>query len=252
MLVPSGYPVVHAGAPAADTAAYGLHSVFLYTSDHDGRLVDQTLARLTYLLEALAAETTRFLDDPKIEAVFAFEVSGDHFGPTVDHPHGQLIGFTFTPRRQTLAGRSCRICELVSREHSAPYVVAASDAGRLFVPSFARLPFEMWIVPGQHRSRLADLGGQEIAALARLVRTGLRACLDREGRMPDYLLTIMQAPRRDRGSHHLRMELLPLHGPSGGMKRLGGLEVGAGIYVNPLLPIDAARRLRERLDGVGG
>jgi UDPglucose--hexose-1-phosphate uridylyltransferase len=246
-LIASGYPVVHADASGLDLTAYGLHTVFLYTSEHAGRLVRQSTRRVAELLEALGAETLRFLDDPRIEAVFGFEASGDHFGPTVDHPHGQLIGFTFTPRRQTLAEVPCRICEIATQEHNAPYVVDTSGAARIFVPPFARLPFEMWVVPERHAGRLADLDRSEIGELAHLLLVALSACVDAQGEMPPYLLTIMQAPKRNAIDHHLRIELMPLHRPNGGMKRPGGLEVGAGIYVNPLLPEDAAEMLRARL-----
>lgn len=95
-----------------------------------------------------------------------------------------------------------------------------------------------------------DLGEQEIIELAWLLLTGLSACVDDNSQMPNYLLTIMQAPRGDI-RHHLRIELLPLHRPNGGMKRPGGLEVGAGIYVNSLLPTDAACMLRDHVDEAG-
>jgi UDPglucose--hexose-1-phosphate uridylyltransferase len=248
-LVPSGYPTVHADASVSDLTAYGHHTVFLFTDEHRGRLVDQSTARVADLLAAIAAETTRFFDDDRIEAVFGFQVSGDHFGPTVDHPHGQLVGLGFTPRRLTLAAADplCRICAMTTEEHSAPYVVCTSAAGRVMVPPFARLPFEMWVVPHRHVGRLADLDDQEIAALADLLRRALGSCLDDAGTMPQHLLNLMQAPRREADRHHLRIEVMPLHLPQGGLKRPGGLELGAGIYVNPLDASDAARLLRARV-----
>lgn len=250
-VVPSRYPAVHTDRADADQATHGLHSVFLYTTDHDGRLVDQSVARITGLLMAIGAETAQFLEDPSIEGVFGFETSGDHFGPTVDHPHGQLIGFAFTPRRLTLSERLCFICGTTTPRDPPPEVVWSTGSARVFVPPFARLPFEMWIVPREHVGYLADLGERQIGDLARSLLAGLRACLDDQGRMPQYMLTIMQAPRSRSLEHHLRIELVPLHRPIGGMKRPGGVELGAGIFLNPLLSEDAATILRARLVEVG-
>lgn len=247
-LIPSGYPAVCTD-PAYSDAAYGRHSVFLYTSDHRGRLVDQSSKRVADVLDAIGAETTRFFEDPRVEAVFGFETSGDHFGPTVDHPHGQLIGFSFVPRRVTLADASCVICATATREHATPYVVRSCEGGLVFVPPFARWPFEMWVVPRRHVGRLAELDRGEIGHLAELLLLGLRSCLDEQDRMPQYMLTIMQAPRSDAGRHHLRLELVPLHRPASGIKRPGGVELGAGVYLNPLPPEDAAFALRGRLGG---
>lgn len=67
--------------------------------------------------------------------------------------------------------------------------------------------------------------------------------------MPPYLINVMQAPKGD-ASHHLRIELVPLHKDVRTLKRPGAMELGLGVYVNPLLPETAAGMLRDASPGV--
>jgi galactose-1-phosphate uridylyltransferase len=46
---------------------------------------------------------------------------------------------------------------------------------------------------------------------------------------------------------HFRLEITPTRTPAGGTKYLGGLEIGAGLFLNPMLPEAAAADLRDRL-----
>ncbi|MCX4472011.1 hypothetical protein OOK41_17135 [Micromonospora sp. NBC_01655] len=246
LLMPSRFPVVRRDADADQHMAYGLHDVFLYTSDHLGRLVDQPVSRLAVLLRQIAECTDSMLADPLVQAVFGFEARGDHFGPTVAHPHGQLIAFPFVPRRLTVSEADCRFCP-PPRGEAEELLVHRGSLTSVAVPPSARLPFEMVLVPDRHVPTLSGLNFAEVDDLATSLSAALRACLSDDGVMPQYLLTIMQAPKGHQSRHHLRIELLPLHRPHGGIKRSGGVEVGAGVYLNLLLPRKAARMLRERL-----
>lgn len=245
LVVPSRYPIVDtSGVDGSATA--GRHSVFLFTSDHFGRLVDQSVPRVVELFDALANESSTFLAFEAVQTVFAFLVSGDYFGPTVDHPHGQLIGFPFVPRRLVLDElEGCTPCSMAATAHEL--TVSDLDGAVVVVPEFARLPFEMWVVPTRHVGRLQDLNYRESERLARAMLVALGCCLDSNGVMPQHLLTIMQAPRTAATEHHLRVEIVPLHRPNGGIKRAGGVEIGAGVYVNAVDPYSAASMLRARV-----
>ncbi|ROO61328.1 UDPglucose--hexose-1-phosphate uridylyltransferase [Micromonospora sp. Llam0] len=244
LLIPSKYPLVES-LPDGDGLISGCHDVFLYTDDHAGRLVDQSRDRVAGLLAALAARTEQMLADPLVRAVFGFECQGDHFGPTVAHPHGQLIGFPFVPRRLSVAGPDCLMCTI---RHEAPHlVVHGGQSSVVAVPPYARFPFEMVVAPTRHVPTLSQLAEAELTELAGSVLAALRACLDDEAAMPQHLLTVMQAAKGHQERHHLRFELLPLHRPGGGIKRPGGVEIGAGVYLNSLPPSQAATLLRERL-----
>ncbi|MFG1696783.1 hypothetical protein [Nonomuraea sp. NPDC049309] len=228
------------------SAGERLHWVIVYGDSHAERLADLPLAVTRAFLESIARATSCLFERPSVKAVFAFESVGDHFGPTVAHPHGQLVGLPFVPRRLTLgqAGASCAICDCVTRQDLA---VMASEHAFIQVPPWSRLPFEMIIFPLSHRPDLTSLRSDELTAVAGCLHTGLRLCRSTYGgEMPPYLINVMQAPKGD-ASHHLRVELVPLHKDETTLKRPGGMELGLGVYLNPLLPETAAHILREAL-----
>jgi galactose-1-phosphate uridylyltransferase len=99
----------------------------------------------------------------------------------------------------------------------------------------------------RHIPRLDFANGDELEALAGNILTGLSICRTANGETPPYLLNIMQAPRGYEDRHHLRIELVPLHKPDGTLKRPGAMEMGLGVYINPVTPQEAAERLRLML-----
>ncbi|MBF8184179.1 hypothetical protein ITP53_00130 [Nonomuraea sp. K274] len=247
-LVPSKHPMIALGEPDSP-AQEQLHWVLVYGSSHSQRLGDLPAEVTREFLELVSTKTSRLFDRPSVKAVFAFESVGDHFGPTVAHPHGQLIGLPFVPRRLTLAptADSCPVCESVIRRD---LTVMITNHALVQVPPWSRLPFEMIIMPVAHRPDLASLSAKEITSMADCLHTGLQLCrLTHRGEMPPYLINVMQAPKGDT-SHHLRVELVPLHKDERTLKRPGGMELGLGIYLNPLLPEVAAGILREVLPDV--
>lgn len=245
-LVPSKHPVI---AAPQERAQEQLHWVLVYGSSHSRRLGDLPAEVTQQFLEKVSHKTMDLFRSPSVKAVYAFESVGDHFGPTVAHPHGQLVGLPFVPRRLTLThgADSCAVCDLaVDRE----LTVTTSDHALLQVPPWARLPFEMIISPRAHRPDLASLSPDELVSVAGCLHTGLRLCrVTYGGAMPPYLINVMQAPKGD-ASHHLRIELVPLHKDVRTLKRPGAMELGLGVYVNPLLPETAAGMLRDASPGV--
>jgi UDPglucose--hexose-1-phosphate uridylyltransferase len=244
LILPSRYPAVQSSSSAYADQAYGRHSVFLYTSAHTGSLAAQTDETITKLLADIGRRTDAMLADPLIQSVFSFESYGDHFGPTVAHPHGQIIGFSFTPRRIVLPAPSCLVCQALNVTELR---ICGNREAVVATPGYARLPFEMIIVPRRHVASLSRMTGDELLSMARLVKLSLRLCVHEDGSLPPYLLTIMEAPKGHQAGHHLRIELIPLHSPAGGLKRLGGVELGAGVYLNPVRPERAAELLRGKL-----
>ncbi|MFI7148037.1 hypothetical protein ACIBO2_24255 [Nonomuraea sp. NPDC050022] len=247
-LLPSKHPMIALEEPHSPEQEQ-LHWVLVYGNSHSQRLGDLPAEVTREFLELISIKTSRLFDRSSVKAVFAFESVGDHFGPTVAHPHGQLIGLPFVPRRLTLApaADSCAVCESVTRRD---LTVMITNHVLVQVPPWSRLPFEMIIMPRLHRPDLASLSIKEITSMADCLHTGLQLCrLTHDGEMPPYLINVMQAPKGDT-SHHLRVELVPLHKDERTLKRPGGMELGLGIYLNPLLPEVAAGILREVLPDV--
>jgi UDPglucose--hexose-1-phosphate uridylyltransferase len=243
--VPSKHPMV---AQSNDNRTrQSRHWVLTYGESHDRRLGDLPLPVTVEFIEVVAVKTKQLFKVGDVQSVFAFESVGDHFGPTVAHPHGQLVGLPFIPRRLTLTNVDCQLCSPHMPEDLKIQRIGAATLG---VSPWSRLPFEMLTYPEAHHSSLMSMNSSEKQDLAKGIHTALNlAIATHGGRRPPYLINIMQAARGDT-LHHFRVEIIPLHKDTESLKRPGGMELSLGVYLNPVTPNDAATLLRQALEGI--
>jgi UDPglucose--hexose-1-phosphate uridylyltransferase len=144
-------------------------------------------------------------------------------GASLLHTHSQLIWLTSVPPAvEVERGERCAVCELLEHE---PLSI---EPGVVVHPA-GRSPYELLIAPPEHDERglASPLLPEALHALARSIRR-LHAA---ESRIP--LNAWLHAER------HWHIEVVPR------LTVLAGVELGAGIYVNPLPPEEAAQKLRQ-------
>ena len=108
-----------------------------------------------------------------------------------------------------------------------------------FCPFAARFPFETWIVPMAHASHYETLSRAQSEELARMVRRVLGKIETALGR-PAYNYIIHTAPFDTfaLGHYHWHIEVTPR------VTNVAGFERGAGCFINPVPPEEAASFLR--------
>lgn len=127
------------------------------------------------------------------------------------------------------------------------FAVAGSGPWRAVVPAAARYPYELLVASTDHRPDLPSLADADRDRLAAVLVDALGR-LDRlfDAPMP-YMLWVHQRPT-DGGDWplaHVHVEVAPLYRAPGTPRYVAAAEVGSGIWLNPVEPADAARRLRE-------
>lgn len=194
--------------------------------------------------------------DPKIRDILITRRHGKP-GSRLTHPYSRVtaIPVVFDDLRRELREcqeyyqykRRCLFCDMIRQE--------ASDAERLVrltplflaaVPYAARSPFETWVLPRQHACAYETLTPEAAGDLARLL-AGYFVTLAREFGDPSFELSLHTAPNlgsrllqgewatiRDDYHWHLEIVVRPER-----VNRVGG------IFINEVLPEEAARRLRE-------
>jgi UDPglucose--hexose-1-phosphate uridylyltransferase len=236
---------------------HGRCEVICFSADHDTSFWRLPSSRLRTIGQAWVDRTVELSELPGVEYVLCFENRGVETGVTLHHPHGQIYAYPFVPprvqraldsaRRHRESTDRCLFCDTVAAEvRDGRRVVATTEGFVAFVPAAARWPFEVHVYPRAHVEDLPALG-----AAAREEMVALQAdVLERfDGlfslRMP-YVSAWMQAPvRRDRALAHLRLEVFSVRRAPGKLKYLAGSETAAGVFLNDVLPEDAARMLRE-------
>jgi len=188
--------------------------VVVHGPDHRrslGELPDATLA--------LVAEAWQRRARDAGGTVFAFVNEGRDAGASLPHSHSQLAWLPGPPPALTAERGSSEGEPILERDG----VVATS-------PYAARTPYETQIAPvqGGRDALRSPLLATALQVAAEIVR---RIHVLRGGPVPLNLWL------HDGDPWHL--ELVPR------TTRLAGLELGAGVYVNPLVPEEAAAALRK-------
>lgn len=252
-------PEPDGGAPVATPRRPGVGrcEVMCFSSAHEGSLADQSHERLRTVVGAWADRTAELSARPEVAQVFPFENRGEDIGVTLHHPHGQIYAYPFvTPRlaRTLEAAREHRartggelFGDLLAEEREAgARMVVTGERWSAFVPSFARWPYELLVLPHRHVPDLAALDGEERDELAALLPRVLGA-FDRLFAAPaPTIASWHQAPvAHDRDLVRLHLQVLTVRRGPGKLKHLAGSESGAGVWINDIAPETAAAQLAE-------
>jgi UDPglucose--hexose-1-phosphate uridylyltransferase len=253
--VPGGPPET-GGVPGRPPV--GRCEVVCFTSDHNSSFAALTPPRVRTVLEAWIDRSAVLRATAGIEQVYCFENRGEEIGVTLSHPHGQIYGFPFvTPRtaamlaqaRAHAAGGGNLFDDLVAGERAAGVrVVGANEHWTAFVPAAARWPYEVLLFPAQRVATLPELGEAAREAFCPLYLDVLKRFDALFGMPLPYIAAWHQAPASDdfaRAQFAAHLRLLSIRRAPGKLKYLAGTESGMGVWINDVLPEEAARRLRE-------
>ncbi len=239
--------------------AFGRCEVVCFTSDHEASFASLTPRRARTVVEAWADRTTTLGAMDGIEQVYCFENRGEEIGVTLHHPHGQIYGFPFvTPMTSRMvtqargyAARNGRnlFDDLVAGEIAAGIrLVARNEHWTAFVPAAARWPYEVLLFPADRVADIPALSDQARSAFCDLYLDVLHRLDALFGVPLPYIAAWHQAPTRDEFARHefgLHLQVLSVRRAPGRLKYLAGTESGMGVWINDVLPEEAALRLRE-------
>ena len=204
------------------------HEVVVHGPRHVISLADLAPAVMETVMEAWRSRRAALLAGGA-GYVLASVNEGAAAGASLDHSHSQLVPFLDPPPRivqEAAAFRAgCPLCPL-------PGAVVHEQEGLVaFCPPFARVPFETWIAPANHRPH-APLDAATGRALADAVAR-LRGVLGAD--LAWNALLHEGAPGDE--TFHWHIELWPR------LTVAASIELGAGIWVNVVDPGDAAGEL---------
>jgi UDPglucose--hexose-1-phosphate uridylyltransferase len=238
----------------------GVCEVVLYTDDHHATFADLSVDRIANLVDVWADRYEELGALSYVRYVLIFENKGDCVGVTLHHPHGQIYAFPFIPPRvakelessskYAAAKGRCMFCDLLAEELSDGRRVVAENADfAAFIPFSAGYPYEVHVMPKQHRESIAQLSRPERRGLARILSTVTRGYDSLFDFSFPYMMIAHQAPTDggQYGHYHLHFEFYPPHRTAAKMKYLAGCESGGGTFINDTLPEETAEELRAAI-----
>ncbi|NWJ47668.1 MAG: galactose-1-phosphate uridylyltransferase [Chloroflexi bacterium] len=230
---------------------YGHHEVVIESPEHNLNPAMMSLERVNAIVETYRQ---RYLELMKIRDnlfIIIFRNHGKTAGASMQHPHSQIIATPIVPRhyrwREDEAQRyfdewgRCAYCDTMEFEvEDRKRVVGENEHFLAFVPFAAEVPFEIWIMPKEHRSDFGTISPKEVTAFAALLHEVL-AKLYTKLNNPNYNYAIMSAARYKSGEPQLHWycQISPR------LTIPAGFEMGSGISINPSLPEADANFLND-------
>ncbi|OPX22503.1 MAG: hypothetical protein B1H03_04255 [Planctomycetales bacterium 4484_113] len=257
-LSPEGEPTLHEHGLFVSINGVGIHEMVIETPDHSRQLDAQPVERIALILGVYQQRIRTLRQDPRVAHVLVFRNQGTGAGASLHHPHSQIVATPIIPNRieQELGGSltywqrtgHCIYCDLTEQvRRESEFVVHQRDGVLAFCPYASIFPYEVWIVPEEHAADFADADDRLLVVVARVLKTVLLKQREALGEFSyNLVLHTVPAPQaveREFPSasthYHWHIELYPR------LTKPAGCEWGAGVFINPVPPEEAARHLRK-------
>jgi UDPglucose--hexose-1-phosphate uridylyltransferase len=236
----------------------GAHEVVIETPEANVELEQQPLENIVNVLKAYRSRLADLTKDIRFRYLFAFKNVGLLAGASLKHAHSQIIALPVIPinirekldaAKKHYAQKERNLFEdiLKAEIKSGERLVFQNAGYGAFCPFASRFSFEVMIMPRQQRCNFHNCTDHELVLLADILQKVLlayRVGLER----PDYNLILHTAPVRSSKSDdwdtmeqdfRWHIEIFPR------LSGVAGFEFGTGFYINPMLPEDSAKFLRE-------
>ena len=239
--------------------AYGKCEVILYSPQHTVTLPELSTDHVRKLVDLWCERYEAMKADEKIKYVFIFENRGDVVGVTMPHPHGQIYGYSFIPKKIELEVNSskehfektghCLFFFMLKDEYAAKdRIIFENDDFVVFLPFYSAYPYGINIASKAHKHSIAEFTDSERTNLAKAVREAAGTLDNLFGYTFPYMMCIQQSPVNSGDMSqfcHFHIEFYPPMRSADKQKFNASSETGAWAHCNPTAPEQKAEELRE-------
>jgi UDPglucose--hexose-1-phosphate uridylyltransferase len=230
---------------------YGQHEVIIENPDHSKDIPQYNVNELTSVIEIYHRRYLAMMNDNHIVMVTIFRNHGVNAGTSLVHPHSQIIGSPTVPRYIRIQEQIsetyfddngiCIYCDLINSELECDKrIICRNNSFVSFVPYAAKVPFEIWILPCRHTALFGNIRENEKEDLAMILKKILsKLCSLLNDPDYNYIIHTFTRYRADEPHIHWFLQIVPR------LLTPAGFELGSGFHINPSIPEDDARKLKE-------
>jgi UDPglucose--hexose-1-phosphate uridylyltransferase len=230
--------------------ATGYHEVIVESPRHDEHPGVARVSQLIHVVDAYIDRLRELSSKPYVKYVSIFRNHGLEAGASLSHAHTQLIATPIIPKiieeelkaceHRFKKNKKCVFCEIIEKESRSPRFIWENKDFTIFAPWASVNPFEFWIFPKKHQCCLLDLSQTEVKSLAEALRVSLGG-LNSILHDPPYNFGFHQITNGSCDFYHWHLEVYPR------LSIWAGFEKSTGIFINVVLPEDAAKHLQEAM-----
>ncbi len=266
-MYPNDFPALSQTPPSPDPVAtdffrtaeaYGKCEVVLYSPDHTKPIRELTDEHMLKLVDLWVERFNAMKADERIKYVFIFENRGEVVGVTMPHPHGQIYGYSFMPKKLCLELESakehkeqtgkCLYCDLLENEvKEGKRVIFENEHFTVFLPFFCEYPYGVYIMSKAHKGDITEFTAEERFALGAAIRRVSGMLDSLFGTNFPYMMCMHNAPVNSgdtSGYFHFHVEFFPPMRSDVKQKFNASSETGAWAHCNPTAPEEKAEELR--------
>ena len=262
------FPALSQNPPAPDDVAtgffkvkpaYGKCEVILYSPGHTVTLPELSYDHMKKLVDLWCQRFQAIRKDEKIKYVFIFENRGEVVGVTMPHPHGQIYGYSFLPKKLELETKSakeyykekgkCLFCDMLQNElKEDKRIIFQNKDFTVFLPFFTEYPYGVYIISNRHKQYITDFTEEERYSLGVTIHDTVGMLDSLFGYRFPYMMCMHNAPvnmgdySKD---YHFHIEFFPPMRSAEKQKFNASSETGAWAHCNPTCPEETAQELRE-------
>lgn len=256
-VIPNKFPILANISPVAEALmdpkarqlpASGYHEVIVDSPQHGVDPWELGAGQVREMLETYRERFLTLSEDENIKYVHIIRNHRAAGAASLEHPHSQLFALPFVPptidaelagfASARSGGGDCVLCDLIREEERlGERIVEKNENFVAFAPFASRLPYEIWVAPRVHRRSFEDCDClDEMSELMTDILNRYSEQLDD----PPFNYWIHTYPLQgETRPYHWHLEIVPR------LTIPGGLEMGAGVWVNTVAPEDAAAELRR-------
>lgn len=261
------FPALSQNPPEPDDVAtdffkvkpsYGKCEVILYSPGHNITLPELSDSHMKKLVDLWCERFQAMRADEKIKYVFIFENRGEMVGVTMPHPHGQIYGYSFLPKKlelETQAAKeyyeekhACLFCDMLKNEvKEDTRIIFRNEHFTVFLPFYCEYPYGVYVMPNRHAQYMTDFTEAEKEALGLTLRDTVGMLDNLFGIRFPYMMCMHNAPVNS-GDYskdfHFHIEFFPPMRSADKQKFNASSETGAWASCNPTCPEETSAELR--------
>lgn len=237
---------------------YGKCEVILYSSGHTVTVPELSDAHMNKLVDLWCERFADITADPKIKYCYIFENRGEAVGVTMPHPHGQIYGYSFIPKKlqlETASARehldstgNCIFCDMLQAERKDEQrVIFQNEHFTVFLPFFCEYPYGVYIMSNRHCQYITDFTAEERTALGITIKQTAGMLDSLFGFAFPYMMCMHNAPVNSgdySDDFHFHIEFFPPMRSADKIKFNAASETGAWAHCNPTCPEETSKELQ--------
>ncbi len=211
------------------------HEVIIHSPDHEMDIDRLPIEQVNLILMTFRE---RFNANFRNGHVLIFNNVGEQAGASISHPHSQLVVF---PNQISVDALTLEPIQNIIKE--TEHFIA-------FCPDFSQWPFEVWIAPKRRDEFFGQVTNEELLALAHILQDSLVRLITHLSGGAHFhpgvpMIHFKDGPAYNFYIHFGRdwyLRIVPR------LIHRAGFELGTGLSVNIVDPVDAAEILSAELD----